>query len=359
MTDTLDPSKYHVLTNESKKNLTFIIILIVLLLMPLLTFVYYKIGVHRPSQTEKEVTFEIKKGASIFEIADGLYEKDAINSEFLFLLYTFANRMDKNIQAGTYTIKAGSTVVDVAEQFMHGTNDIKVTFLEGWRVEEIAREAEKQLSDIDYNKFVTAATPYEGYLFPDTYFFRKDVTVEDLVQTLSDTFNSKTMDVLSPQSLSKVGLSKEQVVTLASIIEREVTKESDKSLVAGILIKRLNEDMKLDADSTVQYAVAFKNSCGAVDYCTVGALIQDERNVDWWPSKLTVEDLDYTSPYNTRKNLGLPPTPISSVSLSSLNAVVNAQTSDFYYYLHDPEGGIHYAKTLEDHNLNIQKFLNN
>jgi UPF0755 protein len=148
-------------------------------------------------------------------------------------------------------------------------------------------------------------------------------------------------------------------VILASIVEREVTRETDKQIVAGILIRRWKEGIKLDADATVQYAVAFQNSCGAVDYCSADAVVKDEKDVNWWPFSLSAEDINTDSPYNTRKNTGLPPAPISSVSISSLNAVLQAQSSDYYYYLHDPEGNIHYAKTLEEHNANIQKYLSN
>lgn len=359
MADTLDPSKYHVMTSDTKRNLTFIFLLIFVLVVPLFSFFYYKIGVRRPSQTDKEITYEIKKGDSIFEVGEGLYEKDAINSKFLFLVYVFANRMDRNIQAGVYTIKAGSSVVDVAALLMHGTNDVKVTFLEGWRVEEFAREAEKRLDDVDYNKFIVAAKPYEGYLFPDTYFLKNDVTVEELVQQLRRTFLEKTESILTEESLKELGLSKEQAVVLASIVEHEAREDGDRQVVAGILIRRLKEGMKLDADATVQYVVAFESSCGAADYCTVDAPIQDERNIDWWPNKLTQRDLESDNPFNTRKNPGLPPSPISSVSISSLNAVLNAKKTDYYYYLHDPDGKTHFAKTLEEHNLNIQKYLSN
>lgn len=357
MVESLDPSKYHVLTRDGKRNLVLTSILLFVLLIPLFFFGYYKIGINRPSQTDKEITYEIKKGDSVFDVAEGLYDKDAINSKFLFVVYIFTNRLDKNIQAGVYTIIAGSTVKEVVGQFMHGTNDTKITFLEGWRVEEFAREAEKKLGDIDYDKFIAAAKPYEGYLFPDTYFLRDDIKIEALVELLRQTFDSKTLDILTEENLTKAGLTREQAVILASIVEREVTNETDRPLVAGILLRRLKEDMKLDADATVQYAVSFQNSCGAVDYCSAEAIVKDEKEINWWTGSLSSENIDSDSPYNTRKIVGLPPTPISSVSLSSLESVLKAKSSDYYYYLHDSEGNIHYAKTLEEHNMNIRKYL--
>ena len=361
MSETLDPSKYHIIEGTKKRKLVLISVLFLLLIVPSLLFAYYKIGINRPSQTDKEITFEIKRGDSPFDVAEGLYQKDSINSKFLFLTYIFINRLDRNIQAGVYTIKAGSTVVGITEQFMHGKNDIKITFLEGWRVEEFAREAERLLNDVDYNKFITAAKSYEGYMFPDTYFFKKDVSVEELVSLLRSTFDTKTSEILAEENLKKTGLSKEQIVILASIVEKEAgagkISDLDRQLIAGILLKRLKEGMKLDTDATVQYAVAFVKSCGALDYCSADALVKNEKDIDWWPSPLSQEDLNVDSLYNTRKNPGLPPTPISSVSLSSLEAVINAKASDYYYYLHDLDGNTHYAKTLDEHNINIQRYL--
>ncbi len=353
MSETLDPSKYHIFIGKRKRNLILLLVLVFLLIVPLASFAYYKIGINRPSQTDKEITFEIKKGDSVFNVAGNLYAKDAINSKSLFIFYVYINRLDRSIQAGVYTIKAGSTVVSITEQFMHGKNDVKVVFLEGWRVEEFAREVGSLLSNIDYNKFVVVAKPYEGYLFPDTYFLRKDVTVDDLVSLLRSTFDTKTSDILTQENLDKVGLTREQAVILASIVEREVAMDTDRQLVAGILLKRFKSGIKLDADATVQYAVAFEKFCGTPDSCLAGS----QANVDWWPRSLSQEDLNIDSPYNTRKNLGLPPTPISSVSVSSLEAVVNPKNSDYFYYLNGTDGSTHYAKTLEEHILNIQKYL--
>jgi UPF0755 protein len=213
------------------------------------------------------------------------------------------------------------------------------------------------LNGIDYNKFIAAAKPYEGYLFPDTYFLKKDVSVDELISLLRSTFDKKTSDILTQENLNKIGLSKEQTVILASIVEREVATDTDRQLIAGILLKRLQNGIKLDADATVQYAVAFEKSCGAKDYCSANALVKDEKAIDWWPRSLSQEDLNIDSSYNTRKNSGLPPTPISGVSRSSLEAVVNPKSSDYYYYLNGTDGATHYAKTLEEHNLNIQKYL--
>lgn len=355
MVDELDPTKYHVLTPKKKRIIMVGLLFFFLVIVPTLFFFYYKVAISRPSQTDKEITLEIGSGNSVFEIANMLGDKGAINSPFLFVLHVFLNRSELSIQAGTYTIKAGTPLIQLVKQLNHGTNDITVTFIEGWRVEEFARLATKTLPKIDYPSFVNAASGLEGYLFPDTYFINKGTNEEELVKLLKDTFDGKTASVLTEDSIRNSGFSKEQLVTLASIVEREVSGEVDRPIVAGILIKRLRGGMKLDADATIQYAVALKRLCKGDGYCI--PTLEQFLELNWWPSDLTSEELEIDSPYNTREKAGLPPTPISSVSISSLRAVVEPQITPYYFYLTDTSSVTHYAKTLVEHNANISKYL--
>jgi len=357
MVEELDPTKYHVITPQKKRTLILELIFIFLILIPSLFFIYYKVAVWRPSQSGKEVTLEIGSGNSVFEIANTLASKEAINSEFLFILYVFLNRGETNIQAGTYTIKAGTPLVKVIEQLQHGTNDVTLTFLEGWRREEFARLASKTLEKVDYKEFLDLTDGLEGYLFPDTYFINKEIQEEELVLLLRDTFDQKTLEILSLENLNKVGMTKEQVVIFASMVEREVSTETDRPIVAGILIKRWKNGMKLDVDATTQYAVAIKKLCKTEGYCI--PTLDEFMQLEWWTKKLSQEELSYDSPYNTRLKVGLPPAPISSISISSLNAVLNYQTTPYYFYLTDVNGVTHYAKTLVEHNANIAKYIVN
>ncbi len=352
----MDPNKFHVLTAEGKKITIIISVLFFLIVVPILSYLYYQAAANRPSQTEKEVTYEIQKGDDVFTTAEGLFEKNAINSKFLFILYMFIHGYDKTMQAGVYTIKAGTSVAGLAGMFQHGFNDVKVTFKEGWRSEEIAREASAKLSNVDYKKFVETAKPNEGYLFPDTYFFQKNVLYVEVISEMRNNFDLKTQDILTPDNLAKVALTKEQAVILASIVEREASNSEDRAIIAGILMKRLKEEMKLDVDATVQYAVAFQAECQA-NASTCTPIKDNPVNINWWPSPLTAEDLNIDSPFNTRKVMGLPPTPISNPGLSAISAVINPKVTDYYYYLVDSTGGTHYARTLDEHNVNVQKYL--
>ncbi len=355
MSEEIDPTKYHVLTPKKKRIVVFSLIFVFLIIIPAILFSYYKVAVFRPSQSGKEVTLEISSGDSAIETANKLYEKGAINSEFLFILYLFLNRADTNIQAGTFTIKAGTNLIDVVQQLKHGRNDITLTFLEGWRVEQFAILASQRLEKIQYKKFVELAKPYEGYLFPDTYFVNKDIQEEELVEILTDNFNKKTRDSLNEENLKKAGLTKEQVVIFASMIEREVFNPADGPIVAGILIKRWEDGMKLDVDATTQYVVAVKRICEDESYCV--PTLDDFIDLNWWPNNITREELDTDDSYNTRFVVGLPPSPISSVSLPSLSAVINYESTPYYFYLTDKRGVTHYAKNITEHNENVANYL--
>ena len=345
----LDPKKFHVLDSKTKWKYIFITLVVSLFVLPFAFYKYYVLAINRPSQSGKEITFEIKRGDGVSEISDSLYEKGSINSSVLFKAYLIVNKLHTNVQAGVYKIPAGSNVIQISSMFQKGTNDIKVTFLEGWRVEEFAREAGKRFEKIDYEKFVSLAKNDEGYLFPDTYFFNVDVSEESLLNALKANFISKTKDILTDLALTKADLTKSEAIILASIVEREVSKEDDRPIVAGILISRYKNGIKLDADATVQYAVS-----GNGNYSPTAKNLNE---FNWWALNLSNNDLLSDSPYNTRKNIGLPPAPISNPGLSVIKSVLNYKTSLYNYYLTDKKGVTHFAKTLEEHNDNVRKYL--
>ncbi len=359
MPEPLDPQRFHIMPTTMVKKLTLFAFFCVVVVFPIFALNYYKLAVNRPSPLDREMTFEINSGEGISEISKKLYEEGAINSEFLFSFYVFVNKLDRNIQAGSYTLTAGSSVVELAELFQHGVNDYKITFLEGWRAEEIARAAAKQFNKIDYSEFARKATEFEGYLFPDTYYFETGTREDDMIAKLRDTFDKKTADLFTATNLSKVGLSKEQVVIFASIVEREVNDPEDRKLVAGILINRFKEGISLGADATTQYAIAQSYSCSkenlAAGTCAITLAEVDKFN--WCRNDLTVADLEMDSLFNTRKHSGLPPRPISNPGLSAIEAVLYYQDSDYVYYLTDPSGKTHYAKTLDEHNANVIQYL--
>lgn len=364
MSEPLDPTKYHVLSSQSKKRLLLVAALVLLLGLPPLLYKYYRLALFRPNQISKEITLEVKKGQSVPDIARDLYGVGVINSEFLFNFYVYTNRFDNNIQAGTYTFPAGISLIDVVKNLQHGKDDKNITFLEGWRTEEYIKALVANFNNIDQQKFFLMAKPYEGYLFPDTYTLNRDVQEEDVLNTLRATFDTKTQTILTEENLKRAGLTREEAVIFASLVEREVRDDADKPIVAGILIKRWREGMKLDVDATTQYVVASENVCNIVDasFATNEACaptVQELDEINWWPKDLSVADLAINSPYNTRKSVGLPPTPISNPGLNSIEAVINYTPSPYYFYLTDPEGNTHFSRTLEEHTRNIFQYLSN
>lgn len=285
-----------------------------------------------------KVAFVVNSGETVSDVAANLEEKGIIRSAFFFKL-SAKNANLNGVNAGDFVISPAMTNGEIIEIFKGGSADTKVTLIEGWRVEEMAKKLNQELG-IKNEEFIEKAKQYEGYLFPDTYFFHPDATTDTIIQTLRSNFSRKYSEDL--QNRIKVhGLSADEGVILASIVEREGRSKEVRTNVASILLKRSKMGMKLDADATVQYAKdTQKLKNGTLDKFWQPILISDYQNV--------------ISPYNTYLNNGLPPAPIANPSLMSLQAVADADPNTPYlYYFHNLAGESYYAETLEEHNENV------
>lgn len=339
-----------------KKSYILLFLLVFLITVPVIPVLLYKYGIENTSNVANPVAYEIDEGDTVSNIAQELEKLEVINSALLFRAYVKINKLENKIQAGNYEIPTNVSIVDIVRMFQNGKSDSVLTFIEGWSLPEFALYASDKLDNVAYEEFMKQASSdnsYEGYLFPDTYFVSKDISTEDLLSKLTSTFEQKTKDLLTPTNLQKANLTKKEVLIFASIVEREVSDEEDRPIVAGILINRWKNGERLDADATTQYAVARKNF-GTVGYPSERKLADAQ---DWWPSELTYDDLQLNSPYNTRFVAGLPPTPISSFGLSALSAVLNYVDTDYNFYLTDSDGVTHYARTLAEHEQNIANYL--
>lgn len=258
----------------------------------------------------------------------------------------------QQLQAGKYNIEQGESVAQVIRRMMKGDvipDELALTFPEGFTLEQMAsRTSAKGLGTAE--DFIAAARPenfrdqyvflqalpvgrtLEGYLFPDTYKVFDDDSPRDVIARQLATFDTKFTEELREQAQA-TGRTLDQVVIMASIIEREVLTDEDMALVAGVLWRRYEEGAGLDADATVRYAL--KN----------------------WDRPLTVEDLRVDSPYNTRRYRGLPPGPISNPGLRALVAAVRPEESEYYYYLSAPDGKTYFGRTNDEHNANKAKYL--
>ncbi|MBI3342996.1 endolytic transglycosylase MltG [Candidatus Gottesmanbacteria bacterium] len=280
--------------------------------------------------------FVVRRGEGVKSVAARLASEGLIRSPTGFYLLVKSMGIERDLEAGDYRLNPTMNAATLARELTHGTLDAWVTTLEGWRVEEVAAKLTREL-DIPESEFVKVAR--EGYMFPDTYLVPRDATVGAVAALFRTTFDQK-VDASLRSDAKKTGLSLDEVITLASIVEREGRTSEDRPVIAGILRKRLENAWPLQADATLQYALGYQ-----------------VREKTWWKKGLTEEDKKITSPYNTYLHPGLPPGPIANPGLASIKAVIYPKETVYWYYLHDPDGGAHYAKTIEEHNSNIAKYL--
>lgn len=317
------------------RGLTLFITLVIALITGFVLFREGSLPVNKQSPETK--IFVIKKGDSLIEIARNLKKEDLIRNRVVFFAVVKQLRIEKKIQAGDFRLNQAMSSYDIARNLTHGTLDVWVTIIEGLRKEEVAEVASDALG-IPEVEVINKAE--EGYLFPDTYLIPKDSTAEAVISILRNNFENKFNNDLRAKT-KQLGLTPEEVVILASLVEREAKFDIDRPKVAGVILNRLKIGMKLDIDATVQYALGYQS-----------------EGKTWWKQGITDVDKLINSPYNTYRLAGLPPGPISNPGLASLEAVANADISSPYlYYLHDKTGKTHFAKTLEDHQKNIQKYL--
>ncbi len=301
------------------------------------------------------VRFTVNPGDTPRVIAANLHQAGLIADADLFVDYVRAYGIDVQLQAGTYFLKRSQSTREIAVALTDSRNSqIVFSIIEGWRMEEVATAVDHNglfgFSGDDFLKVVgagaavdpafaqkvglPAGASLEGFLFPNTYSLPPDVTPEQLRDTLLDEFTKEIEGAGIPAAASAEQLSIYQVVTLASIVQREAVHADEGAQIAGVYVNRLNDGMRLDADPTVQYALA--------------------QPGDWWP-QITQED--YTSAvssYNTYLNFGLPPGPIANPGLASIQAAANPTPSDYLYFQADCSGsGYHrFAQTFEEHLAN-------
>lgn len=290
-----------------------------------------------PVSTDKSTKIiVVENGESFPKIVEDLKTQNLIKSSSAFNLYAKQSGLSTKIQTGSFRLSPSMSSQEILKTLASLPLDSWVTLLEGWRVEEMAAKLNSSLGipNAEFLKFAK-----EGYMFPDTYLIPRDYSAEQVAQKMRNNFDAKYSEDLKTK-IRKLGLIDNQGVILASIVEREARSDEARKMVASILLKRFKIGMGLNVDSTIQYALGYQS---------------DEKS--WWKKSLSLSDLKVDSPYNTYIHAGFPPTPICNPSLSSLNAVANADLSTPYlYYYHDSKGVSHYAKTLDEHNQNVANY---
>ncbi len=302
----------------------------------------------------KTIDFIIEQGESTDEIAADLLEKGLITNETFFKLYLRQNDVASTIQAGSFTVPNNLSIEKLVEILQKAEfPDIWVTIPEGLMAKEIAEMLANAFatypeSSFDKETFLSAVTTpalpegykspapegkgLEGYLFPDTYRFPPDATAEYVLLTMVSTFNEKLI-IPNQKDIEASSLTVDEIVILASILERETRQAHDRPKVADILLRRLEAGWALEVDATLLY------------------------HFGDWQHVITYQDLQLDTPYNTRKYQGFPPTPIANPGAQSFEAVLNPEPNEYWFYINDKEGTLHYAKTLAEHNQNIATYL--
>ena len=303
-----------------------------------------------PDSTE-EISFLIGQGTSVNEIADNLEDQDLTKSAWAFYWYTRLHNLDESIVSGRFMLSPSMDVPEILAIISDpAASEAILTIQEGLRITDIDTrltemeliqpgeftEAAKNFTGYEYYSFLDPeiqgqlTLPIEGYLFPDTYFLEAtDFHPDYAIYKTLDQFETKIEPYLEQVANSEHSL--HEIITMASIIEKEIFGTEDRKLVAGILWKRLDSGWRLDADATLLYT--------------------KEDN------EITAEDLALDSPYNTRLLKGLPPGPICSPSLEAIEAALNPTSSGYWFYLNTPNGDTIFATSNEEHNANKAKWL--
>ncbi|PLX24824.1 endolytic transglycosylase MltG [Candidatus Parcubacteria bacterium] len=303
------------------------------------------------NDSEEAKTFVIKSGQGVNEISNNLDEADIIKSKFVFETWLWLKKSEDKMQAGVYDVPGDISIRRLANMFMIGSESSQqaITLLEGWsrpfmaeavakagyseeEFLEITSKKSDWQSNYDFLEDAPDNASLEGYIFPDTYFVDDSTTLEIFVGKCLNNFDKKLTDELR-QEIEKQGKSIFEVVTLASIIEREVPVSTDKKMIADVFLKRIDAGIGLQSDATINFITGKKDPTPSLD------------------------DLQVDSPYNTYKYRGLPPGPIASPGIDSIEAVLYPTSNDYYYFLTTPEGDVIYSVDHDEHVANKQKYL--
>ena len=287
-----------------------------------------------PADFPTGVGIVIPAGSGVKTAAALLEEKHVVQSRFLLYAVLYWYHDPTALKASTYRFTEPLDVYGVARKLISGdftSNLVRFIHPEGERVTEIAINAKAALSNFDSETFLQLAVVQEGRLFPDTYLIPPDYSAADLVKTMTDAYEKNVAPLRS--QIAANSLTENEVITLASIIEREANSPESMSMVSGILQNRLKIGMALQTDASIEYIL--------------NKPLKD----------LTAADLEIDSPYNTYSHRELPPTPIGNPGLTAIKAVLEPTKSDYLYYITDDKGTFHYAKSFEDHKANVAKYL--
>jgi UPF0755 protein len=312
-------------------------------------FIWQGIYLSVSSLSQEQRLFNIEKGQGSKEIALNLEKEGLIRWSPLFRFYVATKGVSGKLQAGSYYLSPSMSIPRITEKFVNGEIiKIKLVVPEGYNLKDIEKalfllnknsalsflKAGDFKSEFNFLEDISGQASLEGFLFPDTYDFSYQVSDKEIVQKMLDNFDKKLTSALR-EEIGKQKKTLFQIITMASMIEKEVKTKEEKEIVSGILWKRLKNKIPLQVDATINYITEKQ----------AGRVLTEETKID--------------SPYNTYKYLGLPIGPICNPGLESIEAAVYPKNSVYWYYLSTPEGKTIFSRTLEEHNIAKFKYLKN
>lgn len=335
------------------KTLIYLFAFFFVILALIIGFIFYGLyQFYMPIGGAGEKTFEVEPGQGVKQIGASLEQQNLIRSSFWFEAYAWLSDKQGKLQAGQYSINQTQSIAQIVQMISGGkiiANDIWVTIPEGFtfkqikaKIIEAGLETAKEIGnetvdDFKSNYEILADSPkgsgLQGFLFPDTYKFKKDVSSKEILIKMLDNFDLKLTPKMR-QDIKQQGRSIFEIITMASILEKEVKTSNDRKIASGIFWKRIGDKYPLESDATLSY------------------IFGDTQ------TRHTQEQTKIDSPYNTYKYIGLPPGPINNPGLEAIEAAIYPENTDYYFFLTKPDTGeAVFAKTLQEHNVNKIKYL--
>ena len=303
---------------KKRKTITLIFSITILIIVSFVIFQF--------TRENKLVNVFIPKGSSPHKISKILKDSKVITSKNLFLVLVKIYGYSSDLKAGIYEIHTKDSLNTIIHKLKDGKcKNLKITIPEGFNIKQIA-ETLAESNICDKENFINLATNQnmEGYLFPNTYFLLPQMTEQEVIKIMNDEFN-KFWTTEKRERLQEMNKSLNDVIILASIVEKEAIADNERPLIAGVFLNRLSKNMRLESCSTVLYAMGTNKE------------------------RLSLKDLKFESPYNTYKYKGLPPGPICNPGAKSIDAVLYPQITDSLFFVSKGNGTHYFSSTFEQH----------
>ena len=298
----------------------------------------------------EEQAFSVGQGESVAMVCIRLEQDGIISDAELFRIYLVYSGLDRQLQSGEYLLSGQMTPMEIAADLLDATpRDATVSILAGWRIEEVAASVAASGLNVTADEIlalayaplpefftglpITEAPSMEGYLYPGVYSIPREANAITVMETFLAAFSENVIQEML-DGFERQGLTVQEAVTLASIVEKEAVLDEEKPQIASVFYNRLRDGMRLETDPSVQYALGYQDAWGS-----------------WWKSPLDGADLAIESPYNTYQIFGLPPTPLDNPGLASLRAVAFPAETPYYFFRAacDGSGRHNFAITYEEH----------